>query len=458
MLTGLRNNGKTIDLSQTWRQCGLSPGVKLELVESSRSPSTVTIALQLPSSLPGGRLVNQFRSDTTLWHILRWFEDKEELNITQRGVANIENGESGAGRINYEMPRLLITGRELSTFGDLQKTLAQLGFNSGSLLVRLGFRQTEQPLEEAMVEIAEYCKEQEVPPSTETPAPAPHRSASVVPAPAPKHAAQQGPKSAEQPTTDKNEDIQPPHSAQSPPSAEQHPAKAAEETVLGPNGRSISVIAPPSSSTPQAALLPHNESDYTPSLQHIKLHESRMGANTTNKRLLSDAEEQKLQEEKAAKLANITEVKIKISFPDEMKLVTTFTADDSAADLYTIVRSMIIAEDQPFKLVYFDRGTQTVPDDAQKKLIKHLGFGGGVMVNFHWADASDPARRKPPILKTKWAGMAKEQVTTTVPQVEGEDEAADAGTMKAKGKENNGGAADKLKGKMAKWTKGLSRK
>lgn len=50
----------------------------------------------------------------------------------------------------YEMPVLNILGREVGTFEELQKTLAQFGLNNGSGLLRMSFRQTDQPLEEAM--------------------------------------------------------------------------------------------------------------------------------------------------------------------------------------------------------------------------------------------------------------------------------------------------------------------
>ncbi|KAI4131652.1 MAG: hypothetical protein LQ347_002880, partial [Umbilicaria vellea] len=80
------------------------------------------------------------------------------MNITARGAPNITNGESGAGRLFYETPVVQIIGRELSSFMDLQKTLAQLGFNSGSVLLRLSFRLSETPLEEAMGEIDQYFK------------------------------------------------------------------------------------------------------------------------------------------------------------------------------------------------------------------------------------------------------------------------------------------------------------
>lgn len=141
-------------MSRTIRQTGLSGGAKLELIVVSRSPSVVSIALQLPETLagsaPGGRLLDKFASNTTLWHILRAFESKEgcNYNFTGRGVAQVEQGTAGAGRVYYEMPILNIMGRELSSFTDLQKTMGQLGINGGSSLIRMSFRKTVRGFED----------------------------------------------------------------------------------------------------------------------------------------------------------------------------------------------------------------------------------------------------------------------------------------------------------------------
>lgn len=156
-----------MDLSLAFRLTGLTSGAKLELVQLSRSPSVVTVAIQLPESeargVPNGRLLDKFPSSTTLWHILRKFEagvagGGSTRNLTARGVPSTDNGGTGAGRLFYEIPVLQTLGREMSTFADLQKSLAQLGFNSGNILLRLSFRRTEEPLEVAMVKIQDYFK------------------------------------------------------------------------------------------------------------------------------------------------------------------------------------------------------------------------------------------------------------------------------------------------------------
>lgn len=437
---------------------------------ASRSPSVVSVALQLPQSLAssaaGGRLVDKFPSDTTLWLILRKLESNGEanLNFTARGVTQIEHGASGAGRIFYEMPVLNIMGRELSNFGDLQKTLAQLGFNGGSTLIRLDFKKTDQPLEEAMAEIGQYFKEEEAtqaplngkqsdagPKEVETITDAIARMPSAEPTP---------PEDVDMTSIDASEGT----SADTTPYPElvgdapvptpvtptKRPApENQDEPILGPDQRPISVFSPPSNNTPRAALAPHNEDDFEPTIAHAKLHQNRLQNSTQNKRLLSDAETERVQAEKAAKLASTKEVSIKIRFPDQSTIVSTFNAQETCAHLYTFVTGVIVAEDQPFKLVWTNKGPQTVPRDEKKQLIKDLGFEGRMLINFVWDDGAGESARKAPTLKPQYIESAKE-VTVPEPPPAPKEEDDKPADNKGKGKEIDGNGAGKPKA-LPKW-------
>ncbi|RFU35164.1 hypothetical protein B7463_g1144, partial [Scytalidium lignicola] len=455
---GLRNNNKQVDLSRTFRQTGLSSGAKLELVVASRSPSVVSVALQLPQSMgqsvPGGRLIDKFPSDTTIWLTLRKFETSggANLNFTARGIARTVNGASGAGRIYYEMPVLNIMGRELSSFGDLQKTLAQLGMNSGSSLIRLDFRSTDQPLDEAMAEIEKYFSNLE---SSSSAADTPSGETSVtaalsnIPATNTINA-----------TQDTLSATEPSDVASSPPSivtpSNRAASEAPEEKLSGPDQRPIAVFSAPTSETPRAALQAHDDDDYELTIAHAKMHQRRLQSAGQNKRLLSDAEIQAQETERAAKLAAAKEVSIKIRFPDQSSTVSPFTADETAADLYKYVTGVIIAEDQPFKLVWSrPGGPQQVPRNDEKKLITGLGFEGRMLVNFHWEDSASEAARKGPVLKPQFSQNAKELVVPAIPTVEMEEEKPPAPVDKGKGKETEGG---KPRVGIPKWFKGIGKK
>ncbi|KAK4950043.1 hypothetical protein LTR66_013985, partial [Elasticomyces elasticus] len=159
----LKYNNKPLDLTRPIRLSGLPNAAKLQLTQSSRSPSVVSVALQLPESLGGSRFSGKFRSSTSLWLILRAYESgnvpnadpskplPKNINITQRAVP--EDIGAGAGRLCYEQPCLHMIGQDYTTFTDLQKTLAQRGLNDGSVLIRLSFKNSGRPLDEAMTEI-----------------------------------------------------------------------------------------------------------------------------------------------------------------------------------------------------------------------------------------------------------------------------------------------------------------
>jgi tether containing UBX domain for GLUT4 len=448
-------------MSRTFRQSGLSSGAKLELVVASRSPSVVSVALQLPEpdakAAPGGRLTDKFPSDTTLWLILRKFETSgsSNLNFTARGIAQTATaGASGAGRIFYETPVLNIMGRELSSFTDLQKTLAQLGLNSGSSLIRLGFKRTETPLEEAMVEIGEYFKSIEEPKEPGVASEVADLSSSgnegesvLDSIPGESNPGSLSAMDVDTPVITTGDEIAPEKS--SPVAANEAPA--AEEVVVGPNQRPIHVFAAPSSETPKAAQTPFNESDYEPTVAHAKLHQSRLLSRSHNVRLLSDAEEAAKAEEKAAKQSSVKEVSIKVRFPDQLTIVSSFTILDTGSTLYEFVNGVIVAEDQPFTLVWTSpKGPLTVPKDS-KRLIADLGFGGRMLVNFNWAEGANSNARSGTTLKLQYAGKAKE---IQVQEIVNAREEATTGSSKTedKGKATEGGEKKKTGG-VPKWLK-----
>jgi tether containing UBX domain for GLUT4 len=226
-----------------------------------------------------------------------------------------------------------------------------------------------------------------------------------------------------------------------------------EEVVVGPNKRPISVFAAPSSQTPKAALNPYNDEDYEPTVAHAKLHQLNLQARSQNQRLPSDAEIYRLAEEKAAKQAAIKEVSIKVRFPDQLTVVSSFTTLDNGSTLYEFVRGVIAAEDQPFGLVWMSpKGPQTIPNDSKFRLIKDLGFAGRMLINFNWADGASAEARNTQTLKVQFANKAQElKIQEIAAAVEQRDESKAATSNAPKDKDSSGGG--KGKGGMPKWLK-----
>ncbi|PGH07683.1 tether containing UBX domain for GLUT4 [Blastomyces parvus] len=408
---GLKHQKKQIDLSLSIRLSGLSSGAKLELVQLSRSPSVVAVALQLPESeaqgAPNGRLTDKFPSNTTLWHVLRKFEagvagNGTTRNLTARGVPSVA---TGTGRLFYESPVIQVVGRELSTFTDLQRTLGQLGFNSGSTLLRLSFRTTDKPLEEAMMEIGEYFKSideeqgssgakaaessnRETPASSGPEVPTPETTSTSTPS----NIIDTTP---EQPATPEQQEQQSTKNPIQPPSP---------TTIV--SSRPATVYAPPSSAVPQSAQAPFDAHDYIPTVNHAKAHQLHLNRASRPNRLPTDAELASQASAQEAKLSTITEVEVKIRFPDQSQVVSKFTREDTAQGLYAFVRSCLDGSitNEGFSLSFFpaggggaragagtqhsllSNGQSVIPDVAEKLLIRDLRMSGRVLVNFSWAD------------------------------------------------------------------------
>jgi tether containing UBX domain for GLUT4 len=346
------------------------------------------------------------------------------------------------------MPVLNVMNREFGTFVDLQKTLSQIGISSGSILLRLSYRQTETPLEVATAEIGQYFKEvEEVAQNTGA-------SSTTASAPA----------AADGTITEQIAKVPEP-AVQSPssqtPSSASGPAQPAEnsvsdEGIAGPGQRIISVFSAPTSTVPRAAQQEFNDSDYEPSVADAKLHQSRLLNRTQNKRLLSDAEQEALQRERDAKKASVVETRVKVRFPDQTTVQFPVNASETGAKMLEFVRGLIVAGDQPFSLIYKDSKGQihNVPDSSTVRLIKDLGFEGPTLVTFTWKDEASEDARKWPVLQQKYATQAKPVQVPEIPKAQGVAGGAAPKPKEEKKAGSGKSTEDKLKG----FLKGLSKK
>ena len=351
-----------------------------------------------------------------------------------------------AGRLYHENPVINAMGRELASFTDLQKTLGQLGFSSGSALLRLSFRTSETPLETAMEEIGQYFKSVEG-----EEAEGAHAGSAAVsetnPEPPQSPPPRVNMKVSEEPLeheTTSNKDSVPVDQTStsiSPPD---------DLTTTGPDHRPISVFAPPSSIIPQAARQPYNEKDYEPTIDHARLHQSRLSSSTRNKRLPTDSELAAEKENLRQKAVEIKEVEIKIRFPDQTQVVSKFTNLDTASTLYDFVRGLLNSESEPFLLNFSAmRGPKTIPRDGAVTLIAGLSMAGRVLVNFIWDEGTSGEARRGAVLKDEFRDQAREIEIKEVEAIDINDQ-RDQGP----GREKSGGGEGKGKGKgVPKWLK-----
>ncbi|KAK2734727.1 ubx domain protein [Colletotrichum kahawae] len=462
----LKHKQKNVDLSIVWRVSGLSPGAKLELVQKSNTPSAVSVALQLPmpeaNTAPNGRLIEKLPSDFTIWKVLRQFESGvsqgKNLNITARGVAQTTTGgATGSGQMYYETPVLNIMGRELATFVDFQKTLSQLGYNSGSVLIRLSFRKTEQTLFDAMEQISQFFAEVE----------AEAKNNSQVKAVAPEPATQPAPtEQAAQTATEEaptsmqvTEDSQNQQTNEAPLQEVEDQAAAEPEAMdvdpaepIDPL-QPVSVFRAPSGTTPAAALADVSETDYTPTIAHAQLHQARLQQSSQNKRLLSDRELEAQAQAEETKLASVSKVVVKVRFPDNTSAQWEFGHEATGATLYQGVRQAMAHNGQAFRLVI--PGSKIVIKDEntpKNRLIHDYKLTRSVLLSLVWDDSVPADIRKKPFLKGDIAKRAKDITIPDVPTYVDEKDDSQKAVAVAKPEKSEGGEGGVAK-KLPKWLK-----
>ncbi|KAI1433735.1 GLUT4 regulating protein TUG-domain-containing protein [Xylaria sp. CBS 124048] len=467
----LKHKQRQLDLSQTFRTSGLIAGARLELVVRANTPTAVNVALQFPSPEsnlfpPHGRVSEKFPTDYPVWKILRQFESGrpsagKNLNITARGVPQTSNGtQAGSGQLYYEMPNIVIEKRTLSTFQDFQKSLLQLGYNSGSVLMRLSFQITDQPLSDAMREIDAYFETEKKDHDTlqKTEEPGTEEMSAIASASA--SASASAAASAAVPPSESNPDISGPAKAQSNPAEEPRATQDTPGTDATVNDQGISsnlqpvtIFSAPTSSTPVAALRPDAEEDYAPDISHAKAHQRRLKSLAENKRLLSDVELEQKAAEEEAKFAAVKSIKIKVRFPDNFSAEWVIGPEDTGATLYSAVKSILANSSAQFKLVL--PGVRTViKDESEAKLIKGYRLTANTLVNFTWDDSVPADVRRQPLLKASAASKAQEVVVPDVPEIEVEQAHPSAPAPAPKPSNDTEGSALKK----PKWLKAFGKK
>lgn len=526
----LKHKQRPLDLSHTWRTSGLVQGAKLELVVKSGTPSAIDVALQLPSPEsaafpPHGRLTEKLPSDVTVWKLLRHFEsgrpsEGKALNITGRGVPRTTTTENGSGQLYYETPVLQVDNRQLTTFVDFQKTLSQLGYNSGRVLIRLSFQQTDRTFVDAIADIDRYFKEEEQP-QQQTTTQTPTTTESKATPPEPTAPSNERPSIAETTTTasaphqsdsntgddtttntattnqapasgdlmDIDSPVLPPSEQQQQQQPQQQQQHQQQEGSQPPPSTTVRIFAAPASGTPaaarQAPAADEEDGDaFVPGIEHAKAHQRLLKAAGQNRRLPSDRELADRAAAERQRLAAAASVRIRVRLPDSSLLERDFGQADTGADLYAVVRAAMARPDAPFRLAIPPPGREVVRDaravpspaaegrregegeGEDDRLIQGYRFRGQVVVTFVWDDGVPAEVRQAPFLKESEAARAQQVEIPEVPDVveDAQGGAGGGGDKGADGDEQSSGGGgpkrglDVLKGRTPKWLKGLGKK
>ncbi|KAI3634832.1 hypothetical protein MIR68_007213 [Amoeboaphelidium protococcarum] len=180
------NGSQLLDLSLSLRYANIPLNSRLDLVQltatnaargqssvlssnAAGNAQSVLVALQLEDA----RLKLQFPSTCTLLDILLKFEDQQSSASSNQSILYKSHGaKKSIGNLlkltdqkkdpSYLQPVILVANREFNTLQQLSATtLSSIGVNSGNVLLRCSFKQSEMSLEQAQRFIEIYQSQAE---------------------------------------------------------------------------------------------------------------------------------------------------------------------------------------------------------------------------------------------------------------------------------------------------------
>ncbi|EPS43152.1 hypothetical protein H072_2907 [Dactylellina haptotyla CBS 200.50] len=457
----LRHGKTNVDLTLPFRLSRLGPGAKLDIVkrEGGKAGSTITVALQfVDNSVP--RMIEKFPSSATLWEILKKFEETSggKIPLTERAVP--DGTKQGAGRLFYEMPTIQIINKELASLDDLKKSLASLGFTSGTALLKIRFTKTEIPLEDAIVffadlhikpDTAEASSSASASTSKETPSEDASMSDLTSEGITPETAtpASSTPLNTETyPIPTFPDQIDPPEETSH---AQVEPVHR-ENTDIGPNNREISIFNPGTSTKPSAAAVSVDEKEYDMSINQARQYQAQLKAATINKRLLTEAQKQKLADEEKARRLAVDKVDVRIRFPEGSVIQSVFAQGDTSEDLYTFVKGVMKNPGSGFHLAL--PGPKQEPISADnKKIILDLGITHATLLNFYWNDSVNASIKKQDPLSAEYREKARKMEVPKEPDAVLVDEEVLANQAKKGSGSGGGSSSGGVGAKVPKWLK-----
>lgn len=384
--------------------------------------------------------------------------------------------------------------KELNSLEDMKKTLAGLGFTSGTALLRVKFVLTEVPFEEAIVTFAELSgsgagaggEEGEASTSasaaasaagTEPPTPSTEEnlidfSEDVPMGEASTSTATPSITATTNDTTQDTPSEDPSASSSSTPPA---------QPELGPQSRPTKIFNPgtASSKPPLATTVEVDPKDYEMNITQARQYQAQLKAATINKRLLTEDQKRKIAEEEKLKRLAVEKVDVRFRFPEGSVVQSVFLQGDTAADLYTFVRGMMRHSKEEFSLGMFIQsffkaggnllvekgmlmifyltalpGPKHTPIPADDTLIiVGLGILAPTLLNFYWKETTSNNIKKSDPLSDEYREKARKMEVPQEPQATVVDE--EVAVKKGSGSGGGGGSSSGggVGGKVPKWLK-----
>ncbi|CAN6641087.1 UBX domain-containing protein 4 [Trichomonascus vanleenenianus] len=383
--------GKTVlNGALPFRLSNVVGNAKLTLVAARRKKSTpvrVKVhAVDLPPNFSDA-LVHEFDSRTSLISILAYFERKSGINFTKRSYPLVSGGN---GRLMYEAPSVQLFNKVTESIAELNQSLTNLGIDNGSTSLRVRFKQTRVPFEEAVKEVEGYLQEAESTQESESPTPEPVASSTES---TPKPGDELKPELAGE-LSDLKEELH------------RERTEAPEETPVNAEDQIIQRKAQAYVPSETQRVIPEDIGDVEMDAHQFKHYTSQLAALSGSDRQDGPLLTSRLRKN-AKKTGPVKQCVVRVKFPDQTFVEATFGASDTVGDLHSFVKSVISHPELPFLLV------KNIPRkylaDPLQKLIGDWEFGAREVVFFEWdtAKGSPSEFPKSSILKASVIEHAK---------------------------------------------------
>ncbi|KAK9361866.1 hypothetical protein V1504DRAFT_450513 [Lipomyces starkeyi] len=156
---------------------------------------------------------------------------------------------------------------------------------------------------------------------------------------------------------------------------------SSSSTAASAGSRSVAVYLPPDK-TPEP-VNDYDESIYEMTTVRAKAYQSLL---TTKSRKLTEGgpmlTKELRQKQETEKRAKVGKCEVRIRFPDQTQLLSTFNTTETIGDVMTFVRFSLVDPMIPF--YFFITPPRRVLADPSKTLVDDLGFGSREILYFAW--------------------------------------------------------------------------
>lgn len=335
----------------------LVQNAKIELIAAKKKTEG---EVQIKINLPEYTGVAKFSSKTTVWGVLKHFENESGMNITQRAV---DKGSVKA----YEMPQIQLFNTILTKLEDLDQPLENVGLSSGNALMRIRFESAAMSLEKALEIQKNFATPQSQPQQT---------------SPSTEDNTSKTESAATTPSTPAENDA-----------SFAHPSETVSDTAAS---REVKAYLP----TEGTREIPDDAPGEEMSPAQFRKYRSQLSALSGSDKKDAPLMTAAMREQKISqKLPKVTECAVRVRLPDQTQVEGKFHPNEPISELYRFVKSVLRNPELPFLLFMFP--PRRVLGDPTSTFVNDCNFGSRELVYLEWDVSASTGYTKDSFPRTK---------------------------------------------------------